>query len=401
LVVGTLARSLAGFYLCDDVEETRFLCWNFQITNTSHQRMIQITKMNRHKRIKSKLAIYHIYTMVLLTTSNDDNRDEDSEDSESDVLCEMLGISSLDVMTMVADESQFPPDATFLLDKAQRLKLRTSYEQDGYCTFPEVVSVSPDLLRRITDDIVSSNNTCDCSYEPIHYQRQDGTVVARRTLTRLENFVVHHKEWNELCNTYIRQLLFATFDQDYCLYKEKLNLKPPGGSGFAPHVDGPSLRVFDNSCCAPQSFITVMIAIDNMTPTNGCLRVCKKGSSWNDITACPVLAPDVRGSPDASGRAGAIPPELASAMTFTDVIVNSGTIVAFCDSMPHRSSPNKSLGPRRAVFLTYSFAANGDLHQAYYERMAALRREYKERIALERQRDELAELESLSTIPKV
>jgi hypothetical protein len=45
--------------------------------------------------------------------------------------------------------------------------------------------------------------------------------------------------------------------------KEKLNYKPAGGAGFMPHLDFPSLSFY-----APPTmddFITVMIAIDDMT----------------------------------------------------------------------------------------------------------------------------------------
>ena len=84
-------------------------------------------------------------------------------------------------------------------------------------------------------------------------------MLERRTLTRLENFVNYHSKWNDLVHKYLARCLSALMGEPMVLFKEKLNLKPPGGSGFAPHLDGPSLRVALGDT-GPRTFVTVMVA---------------------------------------------------------------------------------------------------------------------------------------------
>ncbi len=53
-------------------------------------------------------------------------------------------------------------------------------------------------------------------------------------------------------------------------------------------------------------------------------------------------------------------------MEFVPVLVSPGDLVLFDSYLPHRSQPNASAGWRRAAYLTYNRAAEGDLHAAYY-----------------------------------
>lgn len=183
------------------------------------------------------------------------------------------------------------------------------------------------------------------------------------------------------------------------LYKEKLNLKPPGGSGFAPHLDSPSLRVALGKN-GPQTFVTVMVAIDNMTTANGCLRVCK--GDWSEDRHCTVIQPEEDGNPDAGGRAGAIPAEAESLLEFDDIECQGGDVVAFNGWAPHRSSANASPFPRRAVFLTYNPKSEGDFHDRYYERMEGIRDAWRSKVGLEGATvDDKIELDALATIPRI
>jgi ectoine hydroxylase-related dioxygenase (phytanoyl-CoA dioxygenase family) len=185
------------------------------------------------------------------------------------------------------------------------------------------------------------------------------------------------------------------------LYKEKLNLKPPGGSGFAPHLDTPSLRVALGGE-GPQTFVTVMVAIDNMTTANGCLRICK--GEWSEQEHCTVIQPEEDGNPDAGGRAGAIPAETAHDLEFHDVECQGGDIVAFNGWAPHRSSANASPFPRRAVFLTYNPKSEGDFHDRYYERMEEIRNAWRSTVGLSAggvTPDEKLEIDALATIPHI
>ena len=171
-------------------------------------------------------------------------------------------------------------------------------------------------------------------------------------------------------------------------------------SGFAPHLDSPSLRVALGSE-GPKTFCTVMVAIDDMTIKNGCLRVCK--GNWAEDNHCSVIQPDKDGSPDAGGRAGAIPPQISEDLVFEDLTCKGGTVMVFNGWAPHRSSANLSPFPRRAIFLTYNPKCEGGYHTTYYEKMERLRNDWREKSGLARRKqlleDEKLEMDALSSIP--
>ena len=45
-----------------------------------------------------------------------------------------------------------------------------------------------------------------------------------------------------------------------------------------------------------------------------------------------------------------------------------GDLVLFDSYVPHRSGPNHTCAPRRAFYVTYNAASQGDCRTAYYER---------------------------------
>jgi ectoine hydroxylase-related dioxygenase (phytanoyl-CoA dioxygenase family) len=377
-----------------------------------------------------------------------------------------------------------------ITNNASGIDLRDVYRRDRVVYFPQALCVPAAWMRRITEEVVwsssssSSSNSISCSgcadktYETIRVIRkrhprpigddekqEDPTSSSsspkhghadaehkhedschddvnedddnvdnvdfvvyqeRQCLTRLENFCRHHAEWNQLCSYIGRVLSILCDGTEMSLYKEKLNLKPPGGSGFAPHLDTPSLLVAlqqqqtqrhqqtqqqpdavngDNTAETPSgagaegptSFVTVMVAIDDMNDTNGCLRVVK--GPWTAANAVATIAPEENGNPDANGRAGAIPHSVAETLHFESLPCKGGTIVVFDGHVPHRSAANTSPFARRAVFLTYNPRAQGDFHDLYYQRMQNLRNEWRRNVGLPTE-DEQVELQALSTIPK-
>jgi Phytanoyl-CoA dioxygenase (PhyH) len=346
------------------------------------------------------------------TNSNkDDKKEEEELDSADEALLEMLGLSSLDAVKTddVDRDDDEDPSSLSLLDQIVQLdsdnkcsipwkSLLQEYQTTGICVFP--LHIPSALIRRLTDELVWGGHKADKTYETIQVLQPNGEVTKRRTLTRLENFVDHHEGWKLLCHGFVRRSLSSLLGKDMVLFKEKLNLKPPGGSGFAPHLDGPSLRVALPR--GPQHFVTIMIAIDAMTPQNGCLRVCK--GTWSQHNHCTVVEPEREGNPDAGGRAGAIPTDVAETLEFQDIACPGGTIAAFGDLTPHRSAANRSPFSRRAIFLTYNPASEGDHHAAYYQQMETLRDKWNDKMGWNkhtRDTDQKNDLAALSTIPKI
>jgi len=308
-------------------------------------------------------------------------------DSEDEALCEMLGFKSLYILQSedlwgdeVKDESmktnvrsllQIPTwdldEITQLLQTDQTIQ---EFDRDSICILPLSLSISPWLMRRITDDLTWDRKTMDIypsdkTYESIQVVR-NGNVEKHQELTRIENFVNTHSLWNGLCHKYLRNCVSALMGEEMVLYKEKLNLKPPYGSGFAPHLDSPSLRVPFGST-GPRTFITVMVAIDDMSIENGCLRVVK--GRWSEENHCEVIEGQEDGNPDAEGRAGAIPSHISELQLYEDIPLKGGSIAMFNGWTPHRSTSNNTNFSRRAVFLTYNPLREGNFHDLYYVRM--------------------------------
>lgn len=263
----------------------------------------------------------------------------------------------------------------------------STYRRDGIVRIESSFSdqlPSGKRIRLLADEVCDYHTaTSVTTHENIRFIKSGSdTVEVRKVETRIENFVSTNQHWMELCNTggilsTIVGLVCSDADYDsspWCLYKEKLNIKPAGSSGFAPHLDTPSLRV--TGLC--DTFVTVMIAIDDMTVENGCLQVCR--GSWNESNSVPCEQPDISAegmtNPDGNGRRGAIINGDGLNLVWEPVECMSGDVVIFSGWLPHRSSANASQLPRRAVFLTYNHSEDGELSETYYRIMRDLRANY-------------------------
>ena len=114
-------------------------------------------------------------------------------------------------------------------------------------------------------------------------QRGDG----ERMVQRIENFYSHHDWFHELFDgPLLKGAVDELFGEDSVLYKDKINLKLPGGDGFKPHQD----QQAGWSVYAP-IFITALVCIDEATVENGCLEVAAGlheqgliGQEWEPLT---------------------------------------------------------------------------------------------------------------------
>lgn len=376
-----------------------------------------------------------------------DADDDDDEDcSTEEALTELLGLPSVDALASscweeeeaVGDEGQRGPpmDTIEAICRVRteewietvmiRDGLRETYQNTSVCILPDELSIPAAMMRRLADEVVlwSSSHQSPTplpnvqrTYETIvvtkhhnnyipqvgskddddDFESGDGTsrlVHRKRELTRLEN-LRGHDGWRILCDDYIARVASVLLQRRQSLYKTKLNLKPPGGNGFAPHVDAPSLQLPFADCYGSfsssnhdddddnagsssnssfSSFITIMIAIDDMTVRNGCLRVAPRPLSAGPVTL--LVPPHGSHNPDGDGRAGALID--GERYDYIDVVCYGGDIVAFDGWVPHRSGVNHSPLGRRAVFLTYHDHAvwGDDWHDLYYERMGQLRQNY-------------------------
>jgi ectoine hydroxylase-related dioxygenase (phytanoyl-CoA dioxygenase family) len=132
------------------------------------------------------------------------------------------------------------------------------------------------------------------------------------------------------------------------LYKEKINHKLPGGAGYSAHQDAPAYPMIS-------SHVSALVAIDAATPDNGGLEL---------VSGCfdRVLPMDDR---------GCIDPAVEASLVWEPVEVPAGATLWFHSRTPHRSGPNRSARPRRALYPTYNAAREGDRRAEYYAAKAA------------------------------
>lgn len=174
-----------------------------------------------------------------------------------------------------------------------------------------------------------------------------------RLLSRIEDFVPYHEPFNALL-TGPRMLarVSALLGEPGVLFKEKINYKLSGGAGYAAHQDAPAFTSFDQSL-----HITLMISVDATTPDNGCLEVAKHPG---DRVLLP-LAEDLT-----------IDAEVARELAWSAITTRPGDLLFFDSFLPHRSGPNRSSEPRRALYVTYNKASEGNVRDRYFREKRAV-----------------------------
>jgi len=171
--------------------------------------------------------------------------------------------------------------------------------------------------------------------------------TGERQLCRVENFIEYHEGLHGLiCGGGVFDILDELMGEAALLFKEKINYKLPGGSGFGAHQDAPAFTTFGQTY-----HITMLVAVDHSTVANGCLEV-----------SAPVPAPGLL----AQEADGTIDRTLESQLAWEPLPTRAGDVVFFDSYLPHRSQANRSERPRRALYVTYNRASEQDVRAQYY-----------------------------------
>lgn len=178
------------------------------------------------------------------------------------------------------------------------------------------------------------------------YREPDLLRADRRVLQRIENFCPYHPEFDGLVRaSRLRVAIEQLLEAPACLFKDKINFKMPGGTGFEPHQD----QQAGWSRYAPL-FLTALVTIDRATIENGCLEMADAprfagliGEEWR-----PLSAGEMAG------------------FKLVPVPTDPGDVLFFDSFAPHASKPNLTDAPRRILYLTYNLASQGDHRAAYF-----------------------------------
>jgi hypothetical protein len=221
-----------------------------------------------------------------------------------------------------------------------------SWDRDGFLAIKGTDLFTPEQIQQLTQWTTDVEQWPETPGKWMKYFSKS-VKDDSRLLHRVENFFDYHEGFNKMFNgERFLHLVSQLFKDKAILHKEKINFKHPGGEGFEPHQDHAAGWWMYNQTI----HISILVTVDTATKHNGCLEVVagehKKG----------LLGPEFK----------AVPEELVQKMEWIPMETQPGDIVFFDSFVPHRSAPNLSDTPRRALYVTYSKASEGDYRAKYY-----------------------------------
>lgn len=202
----------------------------------------------------------------------------------------------------------------------------------------------PEILKRWTVELE------DLPDQPGRWMRyyETSQMDDRRLPSRIECFLDHHDGWSSLVRQGpLQAVVEQLMGESSVIFKEKINFKHPGGGGFRGHQDAPAFGMFGQTY-----HISAMISIDDTTTENGCLEMVY-GSHRSGLLE--------------AREDGTLSDASIHRLIWTPCPTKAGDVVLFGSHLAHRSGPNPTTGPRRAAYITYNPASEGDHRQAYFE----------------------------------
>jgi ectoine hydroxylase len=192
---------------------------------------------------------------------------------------------------------------------------------------------------------VDGNRYVDTQGTTVQFEHRQGS----QTLRVIEPVHLWHERLDRLVDDprLVEPMKDLVGCERVALFTDKLNLKRPReGSRFRWHQDSP-YWVF--ACPHLDQLPNVMLALDDASEENGCLRVVR-GSHRKG------LLPGLEGE----GTLGPLftDPSAFDLSAQVPAVMPAGSLLFFSPHTVHGSQPNDSDRPRRAIVLTYQPAGH-------------------------------------------
>ncbi|HVX12289.1 MAG TPA: phytanoyl-CoA dioxygenase family protein [Pirellulales bacterium] len=234
-----------------------------------------------------------------------------------------------------------------------------TYHESGFLVLPglferqEIAELSDEAERLLERTDLIDQDNLRCRYQP----NEAGGPCLFETFDPVID--IGPRSAAIAADRRIYDVLAQIYDDEACLFKDKLIFKPPGARGYSLHQDYIAWKNF------PRSFVTVLVAIDEADCDNGCTVVYPGYHHHGCLTEEDGEFHEV--PPHAIDETRAVPLELAP-----------GDVAFFGCFTPHRSAPNRSSRWRRQLYLSYTARRDGgDLRQTHYGDFHAwLRKKY-------------------------
>ena len=194
-------------------------------------------------------------------------------------------------------------------------------------------------------------------------------VKNKNVIRRIEKVSEYSKKINNIINfkkTF--NLIKKLENKQFCLFKDKLNFKYPGGAGFSPHIDGHFLWKDKNNKYQKgwkiysDNFLSIVTPLEKVDKKNGCIYISSiknteiLGSSFESISKKLTLnTPNIK-------------KKYLKKFLFYPIILSEGDICIFNWKCAHMSKKNISKNSRMIFYSTYCkvINKNTNIRKKYY-----------------------------------
>ena len=190
-----------------------------------------------------------------------------------------------------------------------------------------------------------------------------------KILRRIENIASFSSDAEKIINEKkLSKIIFKILGKN-SLFKDKLNFKYPGASGFEPHIDGHFLWKDKNNIIKKgwyeysTKFVSAVIPLEDTNKKNGCLQIANLddthknlGSSWDDIVKKTYkFTPKIKKN-------------YVKKFNFIPIELRVGDILLFDWKICHASKSNLSKNSRMIFYVTFAKnLKNQNLKRKYYK----------------------------------
>jgi ectoine hydroxylase-related dioxygenase (phytanoyl-CoA dioxygenase family) len=202
-----------------------------------------------------------------------------------------------------------------------------------------------------------------------YYSEPNAAEPGKKIIRRIERVGAASKVLDSIFRAEkIAGAVSELFGEPAVLFKDKLNLKLPGGGGFKAHVDGHFWWTDARGVTRrgwgeyATSFYNALVSVDAATTENGCLQIASLQDTFAHVgrTFDQIIA-------NVEGRGPDIPARLMASVTMRPIETEPGDVLFFDWRCIHGSDANRSGQQRRILYSTYNKQSEGDHLAAYYE----------------------------------
>ncbi len=225
-------------------------------------------------------------------------------------------------------------------------KYNELFSEKGFFVIEKLLTKN--FVKKILKEIYEAKNT-------------DKYFDSKKNLRRVERLYNKGKTL-KILNSKILFLLNKIFKENFLIFKDKFNAKPPGGDGFFAHFDGvfkfvnPDNKKKNGWYEYSDFFINVLIALDDCNKKNGSIELSKlHRGNFKDL----LKKTKNDGTP-------ALNKTTLSKTKFNLINLKVGDMVFFSNTCPHQSKKNESNKNRRVLYYTYTKSKYKSKYFQYY-----------------------------------